>query len=50
MGGDERGESERSERSAVVGHQDHRGDLSGLRVGDSLKQRDAKKTRGFGDG
>jgi hypothetical protein len=50
MGGDERGESKRPERAAVVGHQDHRGDLTGLCIGDSFKQRPAEKTRSFGDG
>jgi hypothetical protein len=41
MGGDERGESERPERAAVVGHQDHRGDLTALCIGDSFKQPNA---------
>ena len=50
MGGDKRGESKRPERAAVIGHQNHRGDLASLCVGDSVKQRRAKKTRGLGDG
>jgi hypothetical protein len=31
--GDKRGEPERPERATVVGHQDHRGDLTGLCIG-----------------
>jgi transposase len=50
MGGNERGESKRPERAPVVGHQNHRGDLTGLCVGDSIKQRRAEKPRSFGDG
>ena len=50
MGGDERSESKRAERAAVVSHQNHWGDLTALRIGDSFKQRPAEKTRSFGDG